>query len=402
MKTLLFIIVSLWTCTAWAGCPDEKKTILRKVLTNLEGIETAVYNEQIKSWMPGDTLYREYFRLVKEYDNPADSTIGASFVWWDASDTTLVQSCYDGTLYASFYHKENGVVIDDFTTRNLPMRPISPPFFNYAKSIIRYILNTTDSISVVCQESADDYHFKLTIYEDQQIEFFGAPFRMPKNPYIFDEPTSIYELSFRKSDYLPYKIRREMSHYTTESTYANVEINRSQTKSISVYDFIPQNYIIKKRGEKRNDHPAPSLLDQQAPGWTLNETSGQTISLSDLKSKVIVMNFTGIGCGPCIMSIPFLNSIKELFAVDDCEVISVECWKNKMHSLCVYKDKNKINYKFVEGNDTIIEQYLNGNRGVPVFFILDEKRIIKKVVNGYNPETTGKELIEIIKAMLSS
>lgn len=73
-----------------------------------------------------------------------------------------------------------------------------------------------------------------------------------------------------------------------------------------------------------------------------------------------------------------------------------------MHSLRVYSDKNRMNYKFLEGSDAIIKDYLNGNRGVPVFLILDATRTVRKIITGYNPETTGQEIVEIIKGVLSS
>lgn len=400
MRTQLLILFALWTSFAYSS--GDKGTTLQKVLDNLENIQTASYYEQSRNWMPGDTLFTERLNRITEYDNPADSTIGASFVEWDATaDTLQVQNCYDGILLTSINHEDKEVEIDDFTNRNSPVRSITPPFFTYAKNILRYILSTNDSISVEWEESIDDYHLKLTIYEEEQVEFFGAAYHMPKNPYIWD-PISIYELWIGKSNELPYKVRREMSHNTWERVCRSPELNKSPIKSIQVSDYFPLGYYIYKKGDKRRVQSGSTILGKQAPDWTLNDMNEYLISLSDLKSKVIVMNFTGIGCGPCMIAIPFLNSLKELFPVSDCEVISVESWKNKIHSLGVYAIKNRINYKFLEGNDAIIKDYLNNNRGVPVFIILDEKRTVRKIINGYNPETTGQEIVKTIKEVLSS
>lgn len=402
MKTLLFMMASLWTTFVFAICPGDKEIFLKKALKSLEGVETASYNEDTKNWMFGDTLGQEYHRILKEFNNAADTTIGVSFVWWDASDTTLVQGCYDGTLKATTWAEDKVVILDDFTTQKQPVRFITPPFFNHAKSIVRYILNTQDSISVEFRELEESYHLRLTIHEDKFVEFFGKPYHMPESPYSIDDPTSVYELWFNKSDLLPYKERTEMSYNISESTCSNVEINKSQIKSIQVADYLPKGYAVRMKGEKRDKSPAPSLLGKQAPSWTLNDANDQSVSLSGLKSKVVVLNFTGIGCGPCVLSIPFLNSIKELFPAGDCEVVSVESWKNKTHSLRVYRDKNRIDYTFLEGNDAIIKDYLDGKRGVPVFFILDAKRNVRKIIHGYNKETTGEEILKAVKEALSA
>lgn len=405
MKKKLIILVPFlvffWTSTAFAG-EENEETIMKNVLSNLEKIENASYCVFIQAWQPGDTISSDYHRLMREYNNPQDTTIGASFVWWNAEDTTKVEAAYDGTYYVSMFHEHRGAVIDDFKSRNLPFRPLSPPFFNHAKNIIQYALSTTDSIFTEWEDIADAYHFKMTINEDTQVEFFGKAYHMPENPYIYGDPTSIYELWIDKKTYLPYKVRQEMSTYTSEETCLNVELNKLPTNSIQATDYIPDGYEIRKYGEKRKDKSTSALLGKKAPDWLLNDMNGNSVSLADFKSKVLLINFTGIGCGPCRIAIPFLNSLKDLFTAEDCSVVSVESWGNKLHSLRVYADKNQIEYPFLEGNDTIIKDYLNGNRGVPVFFVLDETRTIKKIVNGYNRETTGQELIQAIKEALRS
>ena len=65
--------------------------------------------------------------------------------------------------------------------------------------------------------------------------------------------------------------------------------------------------------QKKYDYGAPSrnmaanLTGKKAPEWTLNDIKERPVSLSDLKSKVILVNITGIGCGACQASIPFLE-----------------------------------------------------------------------------------------------
>ena len=67
-----------------------------------------------------------------------------------------------------------------------------------------------------------------------------------------------------------------------------------------------------------------------------------------------------------------------------------------MPSLQNYANRQHINYLFLAGNDEIVNTYLNGDRGVPFFFILDENRVIKRIIKGYNLEHTGKEITQAI------
>lgn len=106
----------------------------------------------------------------------------------------MTDFCYDGNARVVAYHDVKRLMIDDFTFRPLPFRPLDPPFFNCTKNIIRYALTTQDNITIQLKERGGDYYFKLVIEEDKQVEFFGKAHYMPANPYNMGNTTSIYEL----------------------------------------------------------------------------------------------------------------------------------------------------------------------------------------------------------------
>ncbi len=83
---------------------ESAKDYLGKVVKNLENIESATYHSKGEAWVPGDTAASFISQLyVKEYNNPADTTIGASFVKHLQEDTTRMTFCYDGKMRASIY-----------------------------------------------------------------------------------------------------------------------------------------------------------------------------------------------------------------------------------------------------------------------------------------------------------
>ncbi|NDW11946.1 TlpA family protein disulfide reductase [Bacteroides sp. 214] len=402
MKTrqpvLLFLLLSI----AIAGCKGtkDKNDYLREVLSNLEKIKTATYCKTSETWQPGDTVAMMNRCLyVKEYSNPQDTTIGSSYVSFDCADTTKLFFGYDGTIRVSLFHDDKEVLIDDFTTKaHFPYRPLTPPFFNYARSIIDYALTTEDSITLEMEDIGDEYYVKLTVYEDEQIEFFGKAYRMTDVPYVLD-PTSIYELWISKKDNLPYKTRREMSHDISVTICSNVEFNKLSIEDLHIDHYYPQDYEIRLRGKKRVTSTKEDLTGKQAPDWTLNNMHEQPVSLSDFKSKVLLINFTGIGCGPCQASIPFLKQLKEHFSPEEFDLVAIETWVRKSHSYQNYTAKNNLNYTFLGATDEVIKQYRTGG-GAPFFFILDEQRVVRKVVFGYSKERTDKEITDAITALL--
>ena len=403
MKSILLSVISFLLVMNVCGKNDvDMRTYLKKVLSNLDKVESASYHEQSQSWQPGDTTaITNSFRFIKEYTNPSDSTIGASYVALNDKDTTRFEFGYDGKVKMISFHEHKGIMIDDFTTRKLPFRLVGPPFFCYSRNIIGYALSTGDSITTEWKDLGEAYYFKLVIHEDRQVEFFGKAYYIPKPPFDLGDPTSIYELWINKSDDLPYKVRREMSHQISANICSDVVLNQLSMADFNLYDYLPQDYEIRKYGEKgkTTQLSARELIGKKAPDWMLKDMYENPVSLSNLKSKVLLVNLTGIGCGACHASIPFLNGLKEKFNADEFEVVSIETWGRKPHSLRTYADKNQINYRFLCGDEGIVKSYRTYG-AAPFFFILDQDRVVRKVIQGYGMEKTDKEITDAIKALL--
>ncbi|MDB5300242.1 MAG: redoxin protein, partial [Phycisphaerales bacterium] len=74
-------------------------------------------------------------------------------------------------------------------------------------------------------------------------------------------------------------------------------------------------------------NPADALVGQEAPAFKVTGLDGKEVSLSDLKGKVIVLDFWATWCPPCRASLPHLNKLYDekkgeglqVFAVDQQE-----------------------------------------------------------------------------------
>ena len=115
----------------------------------------------------------------------------------------------------------------------------------------------------------------------------------------------------------------------------------------------------------------------------------------------MVLAFTGIGCGPCLAAVPVLESLPDRFAPGDCEVVSIECWGHRAHSLRVYAERNGITHPFLMGTEDVVNDYLGGRRGVPVFFVLDGQRVVRHVFMGFNPEEGGESIYSAVRDVLA-
>ena len=91
---------------------------------------------------------------------------------------------------------------------------------------------------------------------------------MPLPPFNIGSTASIYELWINKSNDLPYKKRREMSHDISVSTCSNLEINKLTINDFNASDYFPKDYEIVKYSDlykKKAEPTASSLIGKKLP-----------------------------------------------------------------------------------------------------------------------------------------
>jgi hypothetical protein len=317
LKTALPISLALLALQFVFG--QNSNSILQKSFDALNNVGSAnfYYTESVAPSI--DTLkVKTYHRFYREFINPDDRTIGSVFAWFNESDTTKMEFFYNGHAKGYIDSQKNSITIDSFYNNLKPFRPVGPPFFNYMKSIIRYTLDTKDSIRVMVSDKDDTFVFRLIVY-DQVVEFFGDNLYytdLNVLPYIVDPDNirSEYTIWIRKSDYLPFRFKRKMPHNVSFGEYTAGEIFRERLK-FDPLKYFPPGFSVKSQTqkEKLKKQEQKLLLDKIAPAVLLEDQTGKGIDLYTTKEKVVILYFTGVGCGPCHASLPFLKKLVKQF-----------------------------------------------------------------------------------------
>ncbi len=138
--------------------------------------------------------------------------------------------------------------------------------------------------------------------------------------------------------------------------------------------------------------PANAVL---APDFTLATTQGQTITLSDLKGKVILLNFWGTWCGPCRKEIPDFVKLYDKYHDQGLEILGVTLTSGSPDEIQSFMDKWKMNYSIltdINGNETQQVTTAYGKAvgkpisGIPTTFIIDRDGYIVKSYLGPRSE----------------
>jgi thiol-disulfide isomerase/thioredoxin len=381
-----------------SGCHTSSNNTeyLKRVLSELDKINYASYNSIVSSSAPEDSLeFKTFYKQTEEYNNPADTTIGSSFYETMQSDNIKNSWTYDGKAFTYILWGENRIRIDSFKTNTLSFRPVTPPFFSQMKSIIKYSFETKDSIVTSFEDYGDTLKFSLYIPK-KVVEFLGRPIAMD-NPYLSDDQEfSRYDIWIDKSSCLPFRNRRKMPHQTSWENVRNVEFNKKDIADFKATDYFPKDFEINFKGTPKK--VKNELLEKIAPDWILKDVKNNAIALKDLKSKVLVIQFTGIGCGPCHESIPFSKELVKENVGKDFEFICIETWSNNLDGIERYCKANDLTYKFLISDKDITKNY--NVDAVPIFYVLDKNRIIKKIIRGYGKGNTDKEIREAVRDLI--
>lgn len=109
---------------------------------------------------------------------------------------------------------------------------------------------------------------------------------------------------------------------------------------------------------------------KSAPDFTLQDAEGKSLKLSDLRGKVVLLNFWATWCGPCALEIPWFVEFQQQFKNRGLEIVGVSMDEDGWTAVKPYIAQHKINYHVLLGNDSVSQLY-GGVDSLPTTFIID-------------------------------
>jgi peroxiredoxin len=125
--------------------------------------------------------------------------------------------------------------------------------------------------------------------------------------------------------------------------------------------------------------PAAAPVDsrQAAPNFTLEDSNGATVKLSDYKGKVVLLDFWATWCEPCREALPHLREVAKKFQGQPLVVVSVSLDDNEQR----WKDfvaKNGMTWaQYRDGGFTGSISKLFGVTAIPHTFTIDAEGVLQ-------------------------
>ena len=132
---------------------------------------------------------------------------------------------------------------------------------------------------------------------------------------------------------------------------------------------------------------ASTVVSKPAPEIKLKNLDGKDISLSDLKGKVVFVNFWATWCGPCQDEIPSLIDMQNKYAAKGFTVLGIAMDEEGRSVVAPFVAREKyevngqkllINYPILIGTDEAADRF-GGVMGYPTSFLLSRggKQLMK-------------------------
>src|SRR5258708_7129210 len=129
-----------------------------------------------------------------------------------------------------------------------------------------------------------------------------------------------------------------------------------------------------------------------APAFNLKDASGKDIKLTDLKGKVVLVNFWATWCEGCQVEIPWFVEFQKEYASRGLVVVGISMDDDGWKSVKPWIEEKKVNYPIVIGNEGLGKQY--GLVGMPLTALVDREGRIADVHNGIVDKTATEQKIK--------
>ncbi len=115
---------------------------------------------------------------------------------------------------------------------------------------------------------------------------------------------------------------------------------------------------------------APAAGPYQSPDFTLNDlATGQPITLSHLRGKVVLLDFWATWCPPCRAEIPHLVQMDKDLRKQGLRIVGLSVDQNGPALVKRFMQDFKISYYVMLANPAVVRAY-GGVQGIPTTFLL--------------------------------
>lgn len=358
--------------------------ILQKVSDKLNSFQNIRYDlnrelNYLSENYHNETTWTEYFEF-----RSSDTLIGFKYQIEDS----LFKQIFNGTEEFNLNKKSKTIQINEQPSQK--SFEGNSAFYNSLitlKNVLPLIISDKTIGKAVADtmiNGTPNYLITLSLNK-RRIKYLGNNFDAMTTKYNF-----IYKIIINKKNDLPFEILQvnDLNDDFIKTSFVNINTDVQQQPTEQSWYY--STYMDEYKQAKQKEIPQLISVGSIALNWTLPlYNKNENISLSELKGKVILLDFWFKNCGPCIESVPHLNAINAKFKSKKFEILGINSWDSKK-DIDWFCNKHEVAYNVLMNGKDLAEKY--GVNLFPTIVLIDKQG--KVLYSGGFDQAKIEELIE--------
>ena len=139
-------------------------------------------------------------------------------------------------------------------------------------------------------------------------------------------------------------------------------------------------------------------VGDEAPNFHLRDLAGTTVSLSQFRGKVVLLNFWATWCGPCRVEMPAMEQLYRSLPRKEFEILAIST--DAQGAVVTRPFQQEMGFTFPILHDADYHVGLTyGASSLPITFMVDRQGVIRKKIFGAR-EWDSPEARELVQALL--
>jgi thiol-disulfide isomerase/thioredoxin len=143
-----------------------------------------------------------------------------------------------------------------------------------------------------------------------------------------------------------------------------------------------------------------------APAFTMKDLSGKTVSLSDYRGKVVVIDFWATWCVPCRESFPAINRVLDKYKGDTSVVFLFVDTRERVSDpigfIHQFLSENHYPFRVILDPPGEPNYKAFGMAGIPTQFIIDGQGLVRYKLEGYDPRLTDEQAADALSRLIET
>ncbi len=137
-------------------------------------------------------------------------------------------------------------------------------------------------------------------------------------------------------------------------------------------------------------------VGQAAPDFQLSDLSGKSVSLSQFRGKVVILDFWATWCGPCRLTMPVLEKLHQRYA-GNVVLLAINLEEAPEDVRPYVRDHQVTSTVLLDQDGTVGRIYRSDS--IPMQVLIDQKGVVRHIAVGYSSSLGDRLKAQIDKLL---